>query len=110
MKKLINILVLCILSCVAFAQESTMKTTGPTTMKITMVKADCVMMRDSMLMITKHGEITMMGNPTHLNNGAVVMLNGIVRMADGTSSLLKEGQFIDMEGNVGMIDDKRGKL
>ncbi len=110
MKKLINILVLCILSCVVFAQESTMKTTGMTTMKITMVKTDCVMMRDSMLMITKHGEITMMGNPIHLNNGAVVMLNGIVKMADGTSSLLKEGQFIDMEGNVGMIDEKRGKL
>ena len=37
----------------------------------------------------------------------MIMTDGMVKMKDGSTSMLKEGQYVDVTGKMGMISDMK---
>jgi hypothetical protein len=97
-----------------FAQDNTMNMPDTGMSKMSHMKKDCYLMKDGKMMMMKHGDTTMMkmmDKSVMLNNGATVMMDGTVKMADGTTKMLKEGWYVDMDGKMGkmkkmMTEDK----
>ena len=67
----------------------------------------CYAMKDGKMMTMKGGKTMMMSKDMKLSNGEMVMTDGSVKMTDGTTSMLKEGQYIDMNGKMGMVSDMK---
>ena len=69
---------------------------------------DGLMMQNGKLMTVKNGQMTMFQqNDTILSNGTKVMSDGTCIKKDGSKMMLKEGQHVDMSGNmVPMKTDK----
>jgi hypothetical protein len=104
MKKLVGVLGFCSIFFAAPAQSQGVNPQNENISKTELAKRDCVIMKDSMLMIVLHGQTRMMlDNFLKLSNGTTVLISGIVKMADGTTRVFQEGQYIDMDGNMGMI-------
>jgi X-X-X-Leu-X-X-Gly heptad repeat protein len=67
------------------------------------MKKDCYLMKDSLMMVVRHGDTTsmkQMDKSVTLNNGTTIMTDGTVKMTDGTTKLLKEGWYIDEDGKI----------
>jgi hypothetical protein len=60
-----------------------------------------VIMKDGKLLMMKNGQTTQLTTDLTLDNGTVVMANGTVKMKDGTTSMLKEGDYVGMDGTMG---------
>jgi hypothetical protein len=104
MKKLVGILGLCSIFCTASAQSQNPQSESIS--KTEIAKKDCVMMKDSMLMVVRNGETRMMSDKSlKLTNGTIILISGLLKMADGSTRVIQEGQYIDMDGNIGMIDN-----
>ena len=67
----------------------------------------CYVMENGKVMSLKNGKEMTMGKSMMLSNGATVMTDGTVKMKDGTTTMLKEGQYVDMNGKMGMISDMK---
>ena len=61
---------------------------------------DCVMMKDGKMMQIKAGKTMMMKKDMSFPNGAMVMMDGTMKMQDGTSHMLKEGEGVMMDGTM----------
>ena len=61
---------------------------------------DGIMMQNGKMMIFRNGNMSAMNRDTTLSNGTVIMRNGNVIMKDGTKKALKEGEHIDMSGQM----------
>jgi hypothetical protein len=108
MKKLIVVIVACILSTALFAQANTdkkmheMKHSGKMDKmeKGHMKMKDCVMMEEGKMMMMKNGETMSMDQDMTMKNGTMVMTDGTVKMKNGKTMMLKDGDCVYMNGSV----------
>ena len=61
---------------------------------------DCVMMKNGKMMMSKNGVITTMDPDMLMTNGTRVMSDGRIYVRDGIQSKMREGQYMDMSGNM----------
>jgi uncharacterized protein YdeI (BOF family) len=101
MKKLLLVAIACMVSLGVFAQDSTGKMS-----KMHGKMKDCVMMKDGKMMAVKDGKWMDMDQDMTMENGTVVTTTGEVKMKDGTSKTLENGQCVYMNGDIGMMKDK----
>lgn len=63
--------------------------------------ADGIMMQNGQMMKVKNGQMTVMQEKSMtMDNGTMVMSNGTCIYKDGTKMTMKEGQHMDMSGNI----------
>ena len=101
MKKFALLLTLLVLTAGTFAQQTKTKekTTNPTSKSKSKMQ-DCVMMEDGKMMVMKKGKMHELSTDTTLSNGTMVMMDGTVKMKNGKSVMLKDGNCIYMNGKV----------
>ncbi len=73
------------------------------------MKKDCVMMEGGKMMMMKGGKTMAMDNDVTLTNGATVMADGSMKMKDGTTKQLKDGDCVYMDGKM-MNGMKKGAM
>ena len=61
---------------------------------------DCIMMRKGKMMMVKNGVVTPMDPDMIMTNGTRVMSDGMILLRNGFQSKMKEGQHMDMTGNM----------
>ena len=61
---------------------------------------DCVMMRDGKMVVIKDGERMPMDEDIVMPNGTLVMKDGTCVMLYGVKRVMREGEQMDMEGNM----------
>jgi hypothetical protein len=114
MKRIMIALTAVTLSCSAMAQTKMADTSMHRMSYKSMKKMNhsAVMMDGKMRMIM-HGKSMPMTKTMTMSNGTMVMTDGTVKMKDGKTMMLKEGQCVNMNGNVttmpmkhAMMDDK----
>jgi hypothetical protein len=64
------------------------------------LKEDMIIMKDGQVMLMQHGELVPMLEGMTMTDGSRVMPTGMVRMADGTSRMLQEGETMTIAGEV----------
>ena len=68
---------------------------------------DGVMLVDGKTMMIKEGKMAKIESDVYLNNGTKVTPEGMCVDKTGTTMMLKEGEHLDMEGNMVMMKKKR---
>jgi hypothetical protein len=58
-----------------------------------------VTMKDGKMMTMQYGKLTVMKSDISLNNGTKIMSDGTLISKDGTKTIIKEGDYIDISGN-----------
>lgn len=115
MKKLIAITFVSF-SLASYAQDTTRTTQRTTTTTRTTTQTqdddkwwnkDGAMMKNGKVYTKVNGEKKELTENLALNNGGVVMPNGTVKMKDGSTKTLSNGQCIDLDGNIRTKDDKK---
>ena len=97
MKKLIGLLLIAgICSTAAIAQDHT--TTGAQHDK--KEGKSYVKMIDGKVMVVKDGNISALDKDLILPNGTTVSTTGTIKLADGTTTQLKDGDKVNMDGKV----------
>ncbi|HXB44437.1 MAG TPA: DUF6799 domain-containing protein [Puia sp.] len=72
---------------------------------------DYYVMKDGKVISMKGGKEATLAKTTKLSNGEMIMKDGNVKMKDGSMMMLKEGQYVDVNGKMGMLmDDKMDKM
>ena len=104
MKKVLFSLFAIALSFGAFAQDSSMHHMQQSKMK--MKTHEGIMMRNGKVMVMQNGQSAPLTADKTLSNGEVVSSNGQVKMADGTTTMLKDGDWINMNGTISHHDAK----
>ena len=99
MKKTIVILAACALSLGVNAQDSKSSTEPKKETKSEM-KKDHVMMKDGKMWTVMNGKSAAMDKEMTMKNGNVVMTDGTVKMKDGKTVMMKDGESMDMEGKM----------
>lgn len=66
---------------------------------------DGFMMKNGKMVTVNNGKLAMMVRDVTLPNGTVVMSSGYFMKKDGPKTELKEGELIDMDGNLIKADD-----
>lgn len=61
---------------------------------------DGVLMQNGEIKKVENGEMTILNEDMTMSNGTIVMTDGNYTEVDGTTKMLKEGQHIDMDGNL----------
>ena len=64
------------------------------------VKKDCIKMQDGKLWQDKDGNTTEVTEDITLSNGTIVMKDGNVKMKDGSTVMLKDGDYVWMDGKI----------
>ena len=95
MKKLLVTLFAITLTLGVFAQDST--------------KHEGVILKDGKLLMMKNGQTTPLTKDMTLANGTIIMANGSVKAKDGTTTILKEGDYVKWDGTIGNITTKMQK-
>ena len=106
MKNVFLSMIAVAISLGAFAQDTTSnQSTAPTTPAEQQAQQqqhkDMYVFKDSKVWEVKSGNITELTKDATLANGTVVKTNGEVVSKDGQTVALKDGQFIDVDGNIG---------
>ena len=103
MKKLLIALAITTSPAGVFAQENKLqrsKIHNEKQMKDLVIMKNEIMMIDGKMTILKNGKTKMMAKDIILPNGSVVSPNGIVKMKNGTTIQMREGEMIGMRPNV----------
>jgi len=58
------------------------------------------MMQNGKMMQVKNGQMTSLDNDMTMSNGTKIMRDGTCIKKDGTKKKMKEGQHMDMSGNM----------
>ncbi len=105
MKKLIVLLVIAFGTTTAFAQEGkNMAADHPE-------GHQCYMMKDAKLMHCDGKKASAVEKHVKLDNGTVVQVDGKIVAAEGKEgAMLKDGQCIDLEGNVGDCEEMHAAM
>lgn len=108
MKKVLVSLFAITLTLGAFAQDSTQTTNkmAPKQNHEGIQNHEGVVFKNGKLLMMKDGQTTQLTTDLTLDNGTVVMTNGSVKTKDGTTTTLKEGDYIGMDGTIGNIKNK----
>ena len=64
------------------------------------MSSDCVMFTNGEVHLMKSGKKSAIKDPVALSNGAMVMADGMVKMKDGSTKQLKEGECMSMDGKM----------
>lgn len=103
------LLVACTCTTSVMAQDTTAKPhKDHKEMKGKMMK-DGVKMKEGKLWLIKNGEKTELTEDLTLSDGSVIMANGTVKLKDGTTKSLADGDFVGMDGKW-MKKDKMLKM
>lgn len=89
---------------VCFIATSSFAQTKPDTIKV----KDCCMMKDGKMMHMKAGKVEMMDREMTMKNGTKCMSNGECITLNGEKMVIREGECIDIYGNIstcGAIQD-----
>lgn len=70
---------------------------------------DGVMMRNGEVMRVSKGGMTTLHHEMTMTDGTTIMTDGTYHKNDGTRNMLKDGQHIDMEGNLTLIKAKKDR-
>jgi hypothetical protein len=70
---------------------------------------DCVMMKDGKVMVMKDGQKSELTDDMTLSNGTTVMKDGTVKTSDGKTMMLKNGDWVGMDGQMGKMGKMKGK-
>jgi hypothetical protein len=105
MKKLIFVFAALAFSFASLAQtDTTKKKMDHDKMmnhdQMDMSKTDGCMMMSGKMMMIKNGKMSDMKKPMTMNNGTKMMVDGTCVKKDGTKMKMKEGDHMDMEGNM----------
>ena len=107
MKKVLAAIFAITLATGAFAQDSTNSTNNVTQNNNTQVHKkqnhDGVMMQNGKVTVMKNGQASPLTQDLVLANGTTVMADGRVKMKDGTTSTLQDGDYIRMDGTKGSM-------
>ncbi|MEO5650381.1 MAG: DUF6799 domain-containing protein [Ginsengibacter sp.] len=103
MKRIFLSVVAITLTLGVFAQETepTTKDTIPATTQNAQSQNVFLMQDGKMYVLTADGAKSDLTADTTLSNGTVVTTTGTVKTPDGLSVTLKDGQYIDKDGNIG---------
>src|ERR1017187_3831665 len=105
MKKVLVTIFAITLATAAFAQDSTNATNSLTQNTTTQVHRmqnhDGVMMKNGEVMVMKNGHASPLTQDLILADGTTVMADGRVKMKEGTTSTLQDGDYFRMDGTKG---------
>src|SRR5690606_31886278 len=103
MKNLFLTMIAVALSFGAFAQDTipAKDTIPPVEQKTQKQKKDVFIMKESKVWQIKEGKKSELAQDATLANGTIISANGTVKTTDGQTITLKDGQYIDLEGNIG---------
>src|SRR5678810_532641 len=99
MKKIICLFFASTLCLAVFSQEQKTEKMDKMGKKDHAMK-DCVMMKDGKVMVMKGGKNMSLEQDMTLSNGTTVMPDGTVKMKDGTTKMLKEDEYLSMDGKM----------
>jgi uncharacterized protein YdeI (BOF family) len=105
MKKVFLAMIGAALSFGAFAQDSTGTSTTSPTEQTQQQQKDMYVFKNSKMWTVKNGNITAMANDVTLSDGTVVQTTGEITK-NGKTEALKDGQYIDADGNIGETTEK----
>jgi hypothetical protein len=71
--------------------------------------ADGIVMKDGKIMQVKNGKMTLLDRDVTLTNGTKIMVDGTFTNKDGSKTTFKEGQHMDMSGNVTSVKTNKDK-
>lgn len=104
MKKLIFVFVSIAFSFASFAQTDTKEKVDHDKMtnhdQMDMSKVNGYMMMDGKMMMIKDGKMSRMKKAMKIGNGTKMMVDGTCVKKDGTKMTMKEGDHMDMAGNM----------
>jgi hypothetical protein len=109
MKKILMIMAAVAFSFASIAQNST---SGKMETKKETKKASprCFEMKNGKIMQMKEGSTTEILGETTLENGAVLTKDGVIKMPDGSTRQVKEGECVNMDGKIeNKTDGKKSK-
>ena len=107
MKNVFLSMIAVALSFGAFAQDTTSNpgtapATAPAEQQATQQEhKDMYVFKNSKVWQVKSGNVSELTKDATLANGAIVKTNGDVVSKDGQTVALKDGQYIDIDGNIG---------
>ena len=61
---------------------------------------DGFVLQGGQLRLVRNGNLYRQDSPVTLKNGTIIMTDGLIKMTNGSTPLLKENDFIDMDGNI----------
>ena len=97
MKKLIGLFLIAgMVSTAAMAQDNTATSAQHSKQE----GKSYVKMIDGKVMVVKDGNISALDKDLVLPNGTTVSTTGTIKLADGTTTQLKDGDKVNMEGKV----------
>lgn len=108
MKKVFLVMIGAALSFGAFAQDTTStQTTTPTeqAQQQPQQQKDMYVFKNNKMWAVKNGNITAMSDDVTLSDGTVIKTTGEVTK-NGKAEALKDGQYIDVDGNIGETTEK----
>src|SRR5665647_1828043 len=112
MKKLILVFIAIAITAGAYAQAgSTNRKMSPQDLNNTQKQnlqnnpvdkphPDGVMMQNGKMMMVKNGQMTSLDHDMTMSNGTKIKSDGTCIKKDGTKKMMKEGQHMDMSGNM----------
>lgn len=71
--------------------------------------SDGVMMQHGKIMMVKDGQMSVLDHDMTMSNGTKVMSDGFYTKKDAAKMMLKEGQHIDMSGNMSYVKTNKDK-
>jgi len=95
MKKVLVALFALMLTSGVFAQDST---------------HDGAIMKDGKMLLMKNGQAIPLTQDLVLANGTIITAVGTVKMKDGTTTTLKEGDYVLMDGTRGKLKMKKDNM
>jgi len=69
--------------------------------------SDGVVMKNGTMMTIMNGKMSKMERDMTMKNGTKVMTDGTIVKKDGTKMMMKEGQQVDMSGNISTMNDSK---
>jgi hypothetical protein len=61
---------------------------------------DGFILQGGQLKLARNGHLYLQDSPVTLKNGAIILTDGLIKMTNGSTPLLRENDFIDMDGNI----------
>jgi hypothetical protein len=61
---------------------------------------DGFVLQEGQLKLVRNGNLYRQDSPVTLKNGTIIMTDGLIKMTNGSTPLLKENDFVDMDGNI----------
>jgi tmRNA-binding protein len=61
---------------------------------------DGFVLQGGQLKLVRNGNLYIQDSPVTLKNGTIIMTDGLIKLTNGSTPLLRENDFIDLDGNI----------